>query len=125
MNASSLIARCRARAGLSQRELAERSGTSAAAICRHEQGQRVPRVDTLARIVAATGATLELRVTWPDAPVDLAANGRALEQVLELADHLPHRPEPHLTFPVLRDLAAGSRSGRPEPSRTFRELASP
>ncbi len=116
MDASTLVVRCRERAGLSQRELADRSGTSAAAICRIERGERIPRADTLARIVTATGAELELRITWPVAPRDPAANGRALEQVLDLADHLPYRPGPDLAFPVLRDhVPAGTTSGASTP----------
>ncbi len=100
-----MIARCRTDAGLTQRQLAERAGTSAAAICLYESGQRVPRVDTLTRIVAASGATLVLRSS-PSPPIDLEANGRALEAVLELADRLPRRSDRAITAPVFASMAA-------------------
>jgi len=100
MTTAGLIARARERAGLTQRQLAERSGTSAAAICEYEGGKRTPRVDTLERIVAATGARLDLDVSWDDPPViDLARNGRVLEDLLDLVDHLPHRREGRLAVP--------------------------
>jgi len=89
---------------MSQRELGERAGTSAAAICLYEQGARVPRVDTLERIIEATGASLELSVNCP--AIDVAASGRDLEMILELADHLPAQFADDLPYPLLRDLAA-------------------
>jgi transcriptional regulator with XRE-family HTH domain len=104
--AADLIARVRARAGLTQRELALKSGTSAAAICQYETGQRIPRVDTLRRIVRAAGATLDLSVTWPEPQlIDLARNARVLEDVLGLADALPHRSAPTLEYPRFAELA--------------------
>lgn len=91
-------------AGLTQRQLAERAGTSAAAVCLYEQGARVPRTDTLARLMAAAGATLELGATGTTT-IDLEANARALVDVLDLADALPHRPPGPLRFPVFAELA--------------------
>lgn len=123
MDAAALIVRCRRRAGLSQRELAARSATSAAAICLHERGERIPRVDTLARIVAAAGGMLELRVTWPTTTIDVEANARALEAVLDLADHLPSRSERDLRFPIVRDVAGPSTP--PPEAPPFRDLAQP
>ena len=58
--AGALIADARHRGGLSQRELAARAQTSPAAIAFYERGNRVPTVDTLARIIAACG--MELRM---------------------------------------------------------------
>jgi transcriptional regulator with XRE-family HTH domain len=102
---------CRCEAGLTQRQLAERAGTSAAAVCHYERGARVPRADTLVRLVAATGATL--RWSARRFPVDAATaerlddNGEALAAVLDLAEHLPRRPRPdHLDAPVFAALAA-------------------
>jgi transcriptional regulator with XRE-family HTH domain len=101
-----LIAQLRARSGLSQRALAQRAGTSAAAICQYESGQRTPRVDTLRRIVQAAGATLDLGITWPSRPeIDLARNARILEDVLGLADALPHRSTQELEQPPFASLA--------------------
>jgi transcriptional regulator with XRE-family HTH domain len=100
MKAPALIAAVRERAGLTQRELAARADTSAAAICEYESGKRVPRVDTLERILAAAGAQLDLEVRWPTPPlIDLAENGRVLADLLDLVDHLPRRREGDLAFP--------------------------
>ncbi|MCZ7531153.1 MAG: helix-turn-helix transcriptional regulator [Acidimicrobiia bacterium] len=106
MDTATLITRCRQEAGLSQRRLAQLAGTSPAAISLYESGQRIPRVDTLTRIVAATGATLELSTTSRPPEIDLAENGRALAAVLGLADHLPRRSSDELTAPVFAELAA-------------------
>src|SRR5688500_15364491 len=89
MDAALLIRTCRRRAGLSQRDLARRADTSAAAVCLYERGERVPRVDTLARLIAASGATLELVAAR--SPIDVDANGRELVELLALADDLPQR----------------------------------
>jgi transcriptional regulator with XRE-family HTH domain len=105
MDVATLLLRARERAGLSQRELAARARTSAAAICMYEQGDRVPRVDTLARVMAAMGATLELDATMAPGQIDVAANGRVLEQLLDLVDHLPQRSSERLHAPVFRALA--------------------
>ena len=60
--ASELI-RARARAGLSQAELAERMGTSQSAIARLERGQTLPSTKTLIRFAEATGSKVELRLS--------------------------------------------------------------
>ena len=60
--ASELI-RARARAGLSQSELAERMGTSQSAIARLESGQTLPSTKTLLRFAEATGSKVELRLS--------------------------------------------------------------
>lgn len=106
MDVATLLLRTRERAGLSQRELAARAHTSAAAICMYEQGDRVPRVDTLARVLAAMGATLELEASTAPLDIDATANGRVLEQLLDLVDHLPRRSSGELPAPVFRDLAS-------------------
>lgn len=103
MDAATLISRCRQAAGLSQRELARRAGTSAAAVCLYETGGRVPGVDTLARLLAAAGATLELAAT-PPPPIDTAANARTLAELLDLADQLPQRSARTLDTPPFATL---------------------
>ncbi len=54
------VATRRAERGLSQRELAELTGTTQSAIARLERGGRPPRIDTLLRIAEALDC--ELRV---------------------------------------------------------------
>jgi len=102
MTVARLVNQARERAGLSQRELAARAGTSAAAICEVEGGRRDPRVETLERIVGATGGRLALAVRWPSSrEIDLERNGRTLVDLLDLVDHLPHRRDGDLDAPVL------------------------
>ncbi len=60
--ASELI-RARARARLSQAELAARMGTSQSAIARLESGQTLPSTKTLLRYAEATGSKVELRLS--------------------------------------------------------------
>jgi transcriptional regulator with XRE-family HTH domain len=55
-----LLQEARVRAGLTQRELAKRVGTSQPAIAKLEQGTTNPTIDTLTRCLAATGFTLRV-----------------------------------------------------------------
>ena|ERR1044071_4177842 len=107
MDTATLLTTVRRRAGLTQRELARRARTSAAAVCQYERGERVPRVDTLQRLVAATGAVLRLDVP-PPASIDLRRNGRDFADVLTLVDALPRREYGALAYPPLRQLLARS-----------------
>ena len=50
---------CRLRAGLTQKELAERAGISQPALARIEAGRVNPRVDTMARLLRECGMSLE------------------------------------------------------------------
>jgi hypothetical protein len=59
---SSLIRDARRSAGLTQGQLAERAGTSQAAIARYESATASPSVATLERILSAAGKTLTLGV---------------------------------------------------------------
>ena len=62
---ASAVIGARARAGLTQEELAERMGTSQSAIARLESGRSRPSTTTLAKLAAATGT--KLRVSFvPD-----------------------------------------------------------
>ena len=100
-----MILSSRTEAGLSQRELATLAGTSPAAICLYETGQRVPRIDTLTRLIAAAGSSIEMRVRGVADNIDVAANARALEAVLELAGNLPQRHSEAIGVTPFRDLA--------------------
>jgi transcriptional regulator with XRE-family HTH domain len=102
MTAAQLVAEARERSGLSQRELAARAETSAAAVCEVEGGRRDPRTETLERIIEAAGGRLALAVHWDDRrEIDLAGNGRVLADLLDLVDLLPHRRDGALDAPVL------------------------
>ena len=54
------IAQERMRRSLSQRELAELTGTTQSAVARLESGRRAPRLDTLLRVANALDCALEL-----------------------------------------------------------------
>ena len=56
------VAARRTELGLSQRELAERVGTTQSAIARLERGVRPPRIDTLLRIADALDCDLTLEL---------------------------------------------------------------
>jgi transcriptional regulator with XRE-family HTH domain len=102
MGAAQAIRTSRQRAGLSKRELARRAHTSPAAIVAYESGTREPSLPTLQRILAAAGARADLVVASSALP-DVATRARRLVEVLEFAEHFPHRRRPDLlAFPPIR-----------------------
>jgi transcriptional regulator with XRE-family HTH domain len=60
MTAASRVNQARRAAGISQRELARRSGVPQSAIARIERGQQTPRSDTLDKLLEACGFELRL-----------------------------------------------------------------
>ncbi len=54
------VIKARARAGLTQAELAERMGTSQSAVARLESGKARPSVGTLEKLAEATGSKLRI-----------------------------------------------------------------
>lgn len=60
--AGNLIKLARRDAGISQRELARRAGTSQATLSAYEAGRKSPSLDTLSRIVRAAGQDLRIQV---------------------------------------------------------------
>jgi transcriptional regulator with XRE-family HTH domain len=61
-----IVQEARRRAGLTQRELAARAGTSQSAIARIERGRQIPSLETLQRILRACDLDLELRIVPHD-----------------------------------------------------------
>ena len=96
MDAATILRRAREQAGLTQRELAKRAGTSQAAIAAVERGHKQPTVATLTRWLTATGAGLTLETAEA---VRLRRRGEDLVQVLRLAQALPFRRKTDLRFP--------------------------
>ncbi|MGE3619152.1 MAG: multiprotein-bridging factor 1 family protein [Acidimicrobiia bacterium] len=96
--AAVVLRAARLRAGLSQAELARRSGVPRTVVNAYERGQREPGADSVERLLAAAGIELGARVR---PRVDLARNARILEQVLDLAEQLPTRRRGRLAFPPL------------------------
>lgn len=70
----------------------------------YEHGRRQPSVAALARIATAAGLELQLAPAGDRAEVEHA--GKVLAQVLDLAEQLPYRPRPELSYPPLIRLAA-------------------
>ena len=71
-----LVYDLRTTAGLTQRQLAERMGTTQSVISRLEQAGRLPTLDLLARIATATGSDLRLlarRAEGEDLDIPLSA----------------------------------------------------
>jgi transcriptional regulator with XRE-family HTH domain len=105
MDCAATLRDARIRAGLTQAELAQRAGTSQATISAYEHGRKAPSVETLARLLGAAGT--RLATTPASAPVvrptraQLARAGRALVDVMLLAEALPTRHDPELRFPPL------------------------
>lgn len=64
MDVPGVLRDARERAGLSQRALGSRAGTSQAAIAAYESGRRDPTTGTLRRLLRACGQATELRL-WP------------------------------------------------------------
>jgi transcriptional regulator with XRE-family HTH domain len=100
MHAATTIRSARRRAGLTLRGLAERAGTSHAALAAYESGAKVPRVDTLDRIVRAAGFEPSVDLTPQPAGEDRVAKGNELVDVLVLAAQFPARHSRTLRFPV-------------------------
>jgi transcriptional regulator with XRE-family HTH domain len=68
-----LVKNAREGAGLSQRELARRAGTSQAMVARIERGQQSPSVATLERLVRACGLELRVEAGGGPAPAPVPA----------------------------------------------------
>ncbi len=106
MDTGFLIRDARRAAGLTQADLAERSGTSQATLSAYERDRKTPSAATLARLLAASGRRLATRpasrpVVTPTG-AQLEERGRILAQVIDLAERLPARHAEALRFPPLR-----------------------
>lgn len=105
MDIALVLRDARRRARLTQIELARRAGTSQATISAYERGRKEPSVETLSRLLAATGT--RLTATPASAPVvrpskaQVMRAGRALVDVMLLAEALPTRHARELRFPPL------------------------
>lgn len=108
--AASLVDEIRDRSGFSQAELARRAGLPRSVVNAYLRGHREPGADTLARLAAAGGFELGLAPRKP--PVDVERASKILVQVLELAEALPFRPRPELSYPRLPDRIATGGSGQ-------------
>lgn len=105
MDPGAALRTARRRAGLTQAELAVRSGTSQATLSAYERGSKTPSAATLSRVLAAIGVRLTTTsATRPVRTPSAAALDRAartLGEVIELAARLPTRHRSTLAFPRL------------------------
>ncbi len=99
------IAAARERAGLSRRELATRIDQSYWAVCKYEEGTRLPPSDVLGRIAQATNTTTDYLLgrtddpglaqvrekvaIWLDGPQDLSPEEK--QELLKFVEWLKHR----------------------------------
>jgi transcriptional regulator with XRE-family HTH domain len=100
LTAATTLRLARRRAGLTLRALAERAGTSHSSLAAYESGSKVPRVDTLLRIVEAAGFVVEVDLAPRPPREDRVAKGEELAQALLLAAQFPARHARTLRFPV-------------------------
>ncbi|MDP9177055.1 MAG: helix-turn-helix domain-containing protein, partial [Gemmatimonadota bacterium] len=61
-NWAQLLQEARTRAALTQRELARRAGTAQSVVARVERGKTSPTLETVARLLAATGFNFEVEL---------------------------------------------------------------
>ena len=101
----SVVREARRKAGLTQRELATRAGTSQSAVARYERARSVPDIPTLQRLLEACGLELRFKVEPLDDTQDrqireaiarppkarLEAN-RRVTRLAERAHSAPRRP---------------------------------
>jgi uncharacterized protein len=66
MNVAATVRQARARAGLSQADLAKKAGTSQPALARYETGAALPTIPTLERLLGGCGLRLELHTSDAD-----------------------------------------------------------
>jgi transcriptional regulator with XRE-family HTH domain len=95
-----MVRELRRGAGISQRALATRAGTSQPAIARYERGTATPSWDTLQRLAAACGQRLRLR----SEPVVDSHDVELAARLLELTPEQRLRALPR--YARLRELAS-------------------
>lgn len=102
MDAASLLRSARIESGLSLRQLAAAAGTSHATLAAYESGAKVPRVDTLVRILRAAGwaPRVDLARRADATDDERVAKGEELVAVLDLAAQFPARHARRLRAPV-------------------------
>lgn len=103
MDVGATLRSARRAAGLTQRALAARAGTSHPTLSAYEAGVKVPRADTFVRILAAAGRDVTVEVR-PFEGTD-AERDDELVQVLLLAEQFPARHRRTLDAPCFGRVA--------------------
>jgi transcriptional regulator with XRE-family HTH domain len=92
-----MLVQARTADGITQAELAERSGVTRSAISLYETGAREPGAEVFLRLLAATGAALVVE-RFSEEQV---RRGRIFSDLLIFARELPHRwPGDRVGFPA-------------------------
>lgn len=99
-SAATMIRRARRRRGITQAELARRSGVAVSTLSLYENGRREPSVVILGRLLRALG----LDLTIDDAVPRAADKAKILERVTALGMALPRRERGELDFPPFHTL---------------------
>lgn len=105
---ANLIATAREQAGLSRAELARRAGTSRPTLSAYEHGRVSPNLQTLERILAATGNHLVTKpdVRWREVPTE---RGRVVAVPDALPELLPGDALRSLELPLHLSWSHGDR----------------
>jgi transcriptional regulator with XRE-family HTH domain len=85
-----LVREARKRVGLTQRELAERAGTTQSAIARIETGRSTPSFDTVLRLLRLCGLDLDIMLVERDDSDIAQAEAHLRMTVQERADFNTH-----------------------------------
>lgn len=91
LSAAELLRTARARAGLSQRALAVRAGTTQSVVARIERGQTSPTWDTLERLLAAAGEGISVGTELYEVPGILRMTPEQRLQGVENVSDFLHR----------------------------------
>lgn len=83
-----LVREARRRVGLTQRELAERAGTTQSAIARIETGRSTPTFDTVLRLLRLCGLDLDIMLVERDDSDWVQARDMLTASVQQRADHI-------------------------------------
>ncbi len=106
-----LLRDARKRAGLTQSQLAHRAHTSQSTLARYESGGLVPRIETLARLLAETGHTLVI-----SAQPEVRRGAQTIGQVADALRSLVHaegrRPAWRRLLDFVDDFRGSSRAGK-------------
>jgi transcriptional regulator with XRE-family HTH domain len=105
MRGGELIRRARRRAGLSQRELAERLGTTQAVVARWETGVRSPTLERVIEAVRACGLDLAVRIVARDDQHALLVQDMLRLEPAERLERLAR------STAALEDLVSATRKG--------------
>lgn len=103
MVAWALVKEIRARAGLTQRELAQRAGKAQSEVARIERGRQDPSLTTLQRFARAGGFDLRIQLTPHDEHDDVLIDAMLALSVDERLERLEDSSEAFATARVIDD----------------------